>query len=391
MSWTSGKKNRLTVLYRQPVELAERLAKLERPVKQITLNQGIQHYGEAVELKLAGKSVNLPPSNHPETDGYRWLKSPQQIEVAIAPDWVVAAIEAECDRREQVRAVPARDWSSLNSTELDSYIEQALAAIDPDCDHDTWIKVGLALHSAGEQYLEAWDEWSSTGTKYKSGECERRWRSFSSGSGITLGTLFWLAGIKFTSGSDAPQRSDRDRQIAARKLKALDLCPRLAPDFKLTATAKREIEYYSGYAPVFDPTTHRTTLLRGWLGAGKTEAAIRSLAPFKNKQVLWLGPRNGLLANTETRLESAGFEIYHYQDDPALFRRYLETGKPGVYSCCPDSLKLYAVGRVNWLDTIVVIDESAGIRGEILSKSAVLPEFERLLKEAAHVIALDAF
>jgi Protein of unknown function (DUF3987)/Primase C terminal 2 (PriCT-2) len=51
----------------------------------------------------------------------------------------------------------------------------------------------MALHSVDEELLDAWDKWSAQSAKYKPGDCERKWRSFSSGGGVTLGTLAHMA------------------------------------------------------------------------------------------------------------------------------------------------------------------------------------------------------
>lgn len=70
-----------------------------------------------------------------------------------------------------------------NTTELLSYI--------PPDDYDEWLKVGMALKQEGEP-VEIWDEWSRSSSKYRPGDCEKRWRSFDS-SEITGGTLYHLA------------------------------------------------------------------------------------------------------------------------------------------------------------------------------------------------------
>ena len=68
----------------------------------------------------------------------------------------------------------------------------ALACISPDCDYDTWLKIGMAIQAAGGDWTD-WDEWSrQSSTKYHPGECQKKWRSFGS-DGITESTLFYFA------------------------------------------------------------------------------------------------------------------------------------------------------------------------------------------------------
>ncbi|MEX0272613.1 hypothetical protein AB3R30_26225, partial [Leptolyngbyaceae cyanobacterium UHCC 1019] len=92
------------------------------------------------------------------------------------------------------------------------------------------------------------------------------------------------------------------------------------------------------------------------------------------------------------RLHKLGFEaVYHFQDNPGLYREMLRDGHPGIYIMCPDSLKDYAVKHCDWKDTILVIDEFSSIRKEVLSKTEIMPEFERLMAESQTLVAIDAF
>jgi hypothetical protein len=107
---------------------------------------------------------------------------------------------------EKAGYVQKRQWHllpDLNPQDRWQLIKSAIDSIDPDCSYDEWLAVGMALRSLGEQWLSVWDEWSAQGAKYRPGECERKWRGFSTTSGITLGTLFWL-GKKY--GWSFPQR-----------------------------------------------------------------------------------------------------------------------------------------------------------------------------------------
>ena len=67
----------------------------------------------------------------------------------------------------------------------------ALRAIDPDCSYDEWLKVGMALKHEGAD-CDTWDSWSASGTKYKEGECHKKWKSFRRND-VTGGTLMHIA------------------------------------------------------------------------------------------------------------------------------------------------------------------------------------------------------
>ena len=73
-------------------------------------------------------------------------------------------------------------------------ITDMLGAI-PSEDRDTWLHVGMALHSVdpGLAGFELWHEWSKSARSYKGiADCNKVWNSFRK-SGITLGTLVKLA------------------------------------------------------------------------------------------------------------------------------------------------------------------------------------------------------
>lgn len=59
-------------------------------------------------------------------------------------------------------------------------LQSCLDAIDPgSCNYTEWVQVGMALKSEGYDW-QIWDAWSARDTpRYHSGECERKWASFS--------------------------------------------------------------------------------------------------------------------------------------------------------------------------------------------------------------------
>ena len=88
-----------------------------------------------------------------------------------------------------------------NSKEfLKDYLKtlSALNVINPDCDYQKWLSIGIALHHASNgnaDGLRLWDEWSAKGGCYREGETAYKWSSFGSykGNPITIGTLFHFA------------------------------------------------------------------------------------------------------------------------------------------------------------------------------------------------------
>ena len=62
-----------------------------------------------------------------------------------------------------------------------------------DCTYEEWVQVGMALKHEGYDVSE-FDNWSAADTRYKPGECQRKWNSFGgSADPITAGTIFHMA------------------------------------------------------------------------------------------------------------------------------------------------------------------------------------------------------
>lgn len=73
------------------------------------------------------------------------------------------------------------------------YVKRLLEYMDPGCDYDLWSKIGMAMHHNDDSdiSMEAWREFSSLSTKYKIGECEKKWESFNQFHDAPI-TLRWL-------------------------------------------------------------------------------------------------------------------------------------------------------------------------------------------------------
>ena len=62
-----------------------------------------------------------------------------------------------------------------------------------DLNYQEWVNVGMALHHEGLP-CSLWDEWSRDDNRYHSGECEKKWQTFGSGSTlVTMGTIWKMA------------------------------------------------------------------------------------------------------------------------------------------------------------------------------------------------------
>ena len=183
-SWavTSGRDGRLQIIYRVPEPFWDQ-------IKTTKLKSDIK--GEQLELRWTGcQSVVI--GKHPMTGAYRWLKdrSPSDLPIADAPSVLLQQMQRPIETPPLLAAA--------NPIEDAERARQYLANIPSSLadDYDEWVKVGMALHSVGDDALLAdWSQWSAASGKYKAGECEAKWKSFKSDSGgVGLGTLFHLAG-----------------------------------------------------------------------------------------------------------------------------------------------------------------------------------------------------
>jgi RecA-family ATPase len=69
----------------------------------------------------------------------------------------------------------------------------ALYSLPADCDHYTWVKIGMAAHAAGLDFAD-FGQWSATASNYNTKTCLSTWRRFKNKpNGIGAGTLFHMA------------------------------------------------------------------------------------------------------------------------------------------------------------------------------------------------------
>lgn len=86
VSFTSGKTGRAQHLYLVPSEYRELLKNFTRKV----LETGTK--GEQLEIRYNASQSVLPPSQHPETDGYKSINSIENTPIAEVPTWVIEKI-----------------------------------------------------------------------------------------------------------------------------------------------------------------------------------------------------------------------------------------------------------------------------------------------------------
>lgn len=85
---------------------------------------------------------------------------------------------------------------------------QALWALDPDMDRDTWVQVAMAAKSAGLAFGD-FNHWSAGGRTYVEQHAHAVWRSIDPAGRVGSGTLYFLAKKAGHMQSGTPRQKDR--------------------------------------------------------------------------------------------------------------------------------------------------------------------------------------
>lgn len=222
----SGRRGRAKLLYALPEPLY---------TVQITDAQKVMVF----ELRCKSRTERttqdvIPPSIHPKTKKpYQWKygdpltgdwRSLPQLPDAVRAMWL--KLSGPQERVTPAEKVPA---GTSSNPALRAECEQILAEHSPDCDYDTWVKLGMMLeHELGAEGYDLWNQWSAGSDKYP-GEAgiDSHWNSFgNSPNPVTIGT-FRKARVAqkemFDDITDEELNDDPFAQAAAEKIAAMKL------------------------------------------------------------------------------------------------------------------------------------------------------------------------
>lgn len=151
--------------------------------------------GPGVDVKINGY-IMAEPSNHLSGGTYGWEASSSPLDGVVPsplPDWLRGQFGEGPANRYELPAGPAKPLSERDRADLEAALQHI-----PAIERDTWVQVGMALHStqAGTEAFELWDAWSRTAPeKYDPTDQTRVWHSFRNRglSGVTKATIFDLA------------------------------------------------------------------------------------------------------------------------------------------------------------------------------------------------------
>ena len=149
------------------------------------LANGIDTRGDGGYIIASGSSIN----------GVCYTVE-KNLPLAELPDWVFEAIAKQPEKKTKTEKITARlpDENRENQANRreapEADVVSALNSIDSDCDYQTWIEFGQALHTWDSvRGFVLWDEWSRRCKMYDS-STQTHWKSFKADGGITIGTLF---------------------------------------------------------------------------------------------------------------------------------------------------------------------------------------------------------
>ena len=154
-----------------------------------------------------------------QSKGFVTVTGQRLPESAAEVACVSAAIAAFCEQRlgkpaQAVQATAATVAAPVGFTE--QQLEEALTYISPDCEYQTWVNIGMALHHETEgasSGFDLWNDWSAGGSKYTSeAELAGKWAGFghTHGKPVTVLYLLKTAGV----GLDAPVSLDDFEPVA---------------------------------------------------------------------------------------------------------------------------------------------------------------------------------
>ena len=144
--------------------------------------------GKGIDLKGEGGYIVVEPSMHASGSSYAWEASCDPLDgmkVEDLPAWIgMQAAEAPATKTLAAAGfLPPQQVLEIRS---------AMVYLDAD-DRDTWVAVGMALHSTdAPNAFGLWTEWSQLSTKYNPADQRRVWTSFKS-CGRHLESIFAMA------------------------------------------------------------------------------------------------------------------------------------------------------------------------------------------------------
>jgi len=168
---------------------------------------GVELYKDGRYFTVTGHRLNGHDHMSDEVQDLAWFVE------RVWSEQLSADADVDADERALANYKPVlEDW------DLDRVMTEVLPHLDPDGGYEEWLKVGAALHHQGvgsEDWLEAWDAWSSGSGKWAEGVCADKWSTFSEQRDTGRGAVTLASLIKATKEKRAVAvRGERDQAMA---------------------------------------------------------------------------------------------------------------------------------------------------------------------------------
>ena len=200
-------------------ELIHRLAQKELIVQKIFDDTNVKNKKDIIDISVARNNWFMYGSSKPNIQPYKatfMIKEDEQmipIDIdqeaefpklfSLNRDWVQTPLNSDIDISDLLNKTKANKSSSKKPRSrrqkktLPVHFEEVTALVpllsEKRADnYNQWLEVGFCLHDIDVKYLPLWIEFSKKSKKFKSGECERKWKGFRSGN-WKLGSLYWWA------------------------------------------------------------------------------------------------------------------------------------------------------------------------------------------------------
>ncbi|MEO0948734.1 MAG: plasmid replication protein, CyRepA1 family, partial [Cyanobacteria bacterium J06641_5] len=409
VAWTSSKPGRRQMLYQVPAETRTQIQAFRRKALS-SFGDLKAAEGELIEFRYNDHQSALPPSRHPDTGAYCWLKSPAEVAVAAAPPWLCELLEdfVRRDRerpeiQEQASANRLASWGIAGggASELEKILHESLTRLSA---RDVYKWPGHQFRDYGKTWRGYCPQHrSQSGTTFAVDPESREWYCFccevgggpvqyrhfaNGGQGRPRGAEFVaiVRELAAESGLSVPAQVGNSAALE------------LAPDAEATeAEVKQSIWSRSRQfsatheidRPYFDweiPEPGTIVAVRSALGTGKTSWLGRAVQQLPDEGWLALGHRNSLLLQSCRRW---GFAHLHIDN------AFASIGAPeSRLALCVDSLSHFQ--ETDFTDKNIILDEAMAIVRHLLvggtlkqQREKILEKFRQALRRAKRIFCLD--
>jgi hypothetical protein len=154
--------------------------------------QRVKSPGKGLDVKSNGGLIVVAPSMHQSGNVYQWegIADPLEGAAIVAPPlWIIDAQPVK--PKGNLSFLYGSATGYLDPTRIAELRNIFATTLHADDSYTQWVAVGQALHSTdAPEAFELWDEWSQLGTKYKNGETQKKWATFTSQGGLNVESIF---------------------------------------------------------------------------------------------------------------------------------------------------------------------------------------------------------